>query len=234
MAMYNDNSKDIQDKYNRYLQFIHTRAMAHWGISGEELLAMNREDMTEEQKMLLDHQAQFCPVFARDNSTQHRLCKATEKALADIKYYENVEDNRTILKSKINVIEEKVEEMKDKVLGLYNIYTNSVKAVHAKQMAFKKEDTILIKQRAIEELRDNFMLDMLEVCEGNKALAINVLVDVLYENDKATSILWELFSEELIENIISNKGRTMQIPVRDENGEHEFMGMRFKVVTTTI
>ena len=234
MAMYNDNSKDIQDKYNRYLQFIHTRAMAHWGISGEELLAMNREDLTEQQKMLLDHQAQYCPVFTQDNSTQHRLCKATERALADIKYYENVEDNRTILKNKINVIEEKVEEMKDKVLGLYNIYTNSVKAVHAKQMAFKKEDTILIKQRAIEELRDNFMLDMLEVCEGNKALAINVLIDVLYDNDKATSILWELFSEELIENIISNKGRTMQIPVRDENGEHEYMGMRFKVVTTTI
>ena len=114
---------------------------------------------------------------------------------------------------------------------MYDEYNNNM------QLFLKR----IKKNDSQKEERDAFVTQMISefsdacyaVCPDGEVLA-NIIVDVCYTTNKNKSFAWEVAGEEIFNNVLKNNGYTLNIPVKDENGDIEFDGKRFTLLTTRV
>ena len=228
--LYNSENKKAKDTYKNTIDFIHTRSLINFGMTGEEFLHMNKEDMTDVMKNFYDTQMERMPIFVNDNSTQHRICLECEKAIKELAYSDKSKDFRHLLKC-TNVQENKeykalVKEAKklhkDLKGDINNIFKNSF---------LSDKDIKKVKYDMKNELQENFVNEVLIMCNGDVELALNVLIDTVYSGEVSPTVIWQTTwcKDIMVDNLLKAKGYMMNIPVRDENGEYEYKGKRFTV-----
>ena len=135
--------------------------------------------------------------------------------------------NWPILKSDAKYTEEEYNSIKQ----LYEEYNSNMQLF---LKGVKKNDSQ-------KEERDAFISQMIEefsnacyaVCPDGEVLA-NVIVDVCYTTSKNKSFAWEVAGEEIFNNVLKNNGYILNIPVKDDDGDIEFGGGRFSLLTTQI
>ena len=75
-------------------------------------------------------------------------------------------------------------------------------------------------------LRETFKSRIEEEC-GNLELGCNVMVDICYSDNKAKTLLWDMFGDQIIKNMISNGYDKLHFPMKDDDGDITFKGMKF-------
>ena len=60
-------------------------------------------------------------------------------------------------------------------------------------------------------------------------VATNVLVDICYADNKSKDLLWELCAEQMIKNLIANGYDKLHFPIKDEDGDITFKGIKFRM-----
>ena len=98
----------------------------------------------------------------------------------------------------------------------------------------KKNDSQKEERDAfVSQLKEEFSNACYAICPDGEVLA-NVIVDVCYTTNKNKSFAWEVAGEEIFNNVLKNNERILNIPVKDENGNIEFDGKRFSLLTLQV
>ena len=59
----------------------------------------------------------------------------------------------------------------------------------------------------------------------------NIIIDVCYASNKSKSFAWDICGDEIFKNVLKNSGGQIQFPIKDENGDIEFCGNTFSLLT---
>jgi hypothetical protein len=139
----------------------------------------------------------------------------------------DVDFDYSILKSDAEYTEEEYNAIRQ----LYDEYNDNMQLF---LKGVKKNDSQ-------KEERDAFVAQMIEefsnacyaVCPDGEVLA-NIIIDVCYTTSKNKSFAWEVAGEEIFNNVLKNNGYLLNVPVKDNNGDIEFGGKRFSLLTMQI
>ena len=55
------------------------------------------------------------------------------------------------------------------------------------------------------------------------------MIDICYSDNKAKTLLWDIFGEQIIKNLIANGYDKLRFPIKDEDGDITFKGMKFRM-----
>ena len=102
-----------------------------------------------------------------------------------------------------------------------------VKQVQSKKYYGEERKVQEHKNWLCKELQDELVLDLLELCNRDRKVLTNILVDITYNS--ASSILWDNVGDVIVENLLKLNNNTITIPMRDVAGELEFQGRKFTV-----
>jgi hypothetical protein len=74
---------------------------------------------------------------------------------------------------------------------------------------------------------DKYRKLIIDSCGGNKVLAGNAVVKMVYEKykDKAINYMWHMVGEYIVQNIEFDENA--MFPKRDDNGEFEYLGKKY-------
>ena len=81
---------------------------------------------------------------------------------------------------------------------------------------------------ASKMLQEDLIYDILVECKTIQ-VATNVLVDICYADNKSKDLLWELCAEQMIKNLIANGYDKLRFPIKDEDGDIIFKGIKFRM-----
>ena len=223
--LYNPENSDVKRKFNEWKNRNNIKTLAHWNITFDELLEL--DDLLDEQKQFIEYVETTCPIQLLDNSTQHRICKQAEQMLKEsARTSSDGEDYSSLLKC-TDVEVDKV--ILNKAKKAYTNYLRKVKQVQSKKYYGEERKVQEHKNWLCKELQDELVLDLLELCDRDRKVLTNILVDITYNS--ASSILWDNVGDVIAENLLKLNNNTITIPMRDVAGEYEYLGRKFNIKT---
>ena len=226
--LYNNENADIKKKFIDWKKSLNIKTVAHWNITIDELLEL--DELTEEQEQFLEFWSTKCPIQLKDNSTQHRICKKAEEMLKEVKSSVKTEDYSDLLKCKDVVVND--TKIFNQVNKLYELLSRNIKKVYSNKVF--SDDLEKLKFERVAELQENFVLDVIDLCNGDRRLATNILIDVAYKNKITVAILWKTCGDIIVENLLQANDYTMMIPVKDDNGSCEYLSEKYTIKVVKI
>lgn len=207
--LYEDSKKD----YNEYLETQDYRCKKTLGKPLQEIM---NSAVTQEEKDFLEDFYSHCPLIISD-SCMNLLCRRIEQLDFNLKQKLKKRD-----KDKINYVLFKNKQVE---------YTPTQREKILKALKdFNKWYSTSISVGAVDGLKSEVLKDYFFSVENNEDVLTNVLVDYFYGEEKSNKdILWTYFGRNIVKNILSNTKRPVEFPFRDDNGDIEYLGMRFSV-----
>lgn len=216
------NYDKLKREYNRYYKKNDEAFRAKFNMTVEEL--RDKKDKTIEEQEAYDTFAQQCPVNVSP-SIINRIAWHIEKHYANKKLFKIEEFN--------------IEKLKTPNIEYSTRLYNKVKAIREEygklyaEIIVSQAKTLFLDKEMLQQLKDtmkeNMKDKMMEACKGDEVLATNVLIDICYSDNKSKDFLWEMCGEQLIRNLINNGYSTLRFPMKDEDGDIEFKGSKFKM-----
>ena len=235
MIMYKGNNGRTNPKkgYVNTMKEINLRANVYWRLTAEELLEIPYDKMNSDQQLLIDHWSAKLPCIITDKSTQHQMCLITEQQLENIKLNTHTTDCTHLYKNKN--AKQGNTEIENDIQGLLNTYELKRKAVFKQRMIGDHKEIKRRRADQIEELQEQLKYVIVdELCNGDAQFALNCFINTINKRKKTYTLVWALFSEEIIENLLELHNYEMQIPIQDDNGEFEYQSKKFRVETVTV
>ena len=233
------NYVDLKSDYIEWENKVNIRTSAHWNMSASDFLKMNVEDMSEEQVKFYNFIKKSCPINMDDKSTMKTFTDVVDEELKRISKMGKVkksEDTKHLLKYDDVQVE---QEIVKQVQGLFIKYSsdNRSQIQEVRNTMIVEEDEQYKVNEIIKEnqqkLAEEFKQDILEVC-GDIKVAVNALVEVVYDSKKSSALLWNTFSKEIIDNLLQRRNYMVQAVVQDENGSISYKGKKYSIETVCI
>ena len=99
-------------------------------------------------------------------------------------------------------------------------------------ISFDKDEYKVWRREQMIQNKQDFKINVLDIFEGNSDKAIKAMMTVLSESK--SSILFDLFGEELCQTLINNLNVgeiELVVPCNEEECEFNYQGKKFKVAT---
>lgn len=228
----------LNKEYNEYIKKTEENAMIRFGKTLDSLLESRKDEaeydkLTEDEKIFLMYYDKFLPVVDSD-CVMNNICKYIEGIDFSIKKKIKNRgdfDYRVLQSGDFEFNKEMYEAIKGEVARTLKIWEALVKASHssrieksmssgsgAEQNGFKRDvECELLKDR------------LLDIC-GNEEELSNYLIYLFYEDKPSynKSTLWNMVGKQLYQNIRGKK-EVCYFPVKDENGDIEFLYEKYAV-----
>ena len=233
------NYDELNSDYIEWEKKVNVRTSAHWNMSASDFLAMNVEDMNEEQVTFYNFIKQSCPINMDDKSTMKTFTDVVDEELKRISKMGKVrkaqETKHLLQYDDVQVGQNVIKE----VQALFDRYTSDKRAniQQVRNTIVVNEDEQYYVNQIIKENEDNlareFKQEILTVC-GDIKVAINALVEVVYSSKKSSTLLWTMFGDLLIELLLKRRNYTVNAVVQDVNGDIDYKGKRYSIETVCI
>lgn len=83
------------------------------------------------------------------------------------------------------------------------------------------------------KIKEDFVGACYSVCPNTEVLT-NIMLDVCYTSNKNKSFVWDIVGEQIFKNVCKNNKNNIQFPIKDDNGDIEYCGNRFSILTKEI
>jgi hypothetical protein len=196
-----------------------------FGIDIDSLI--NKESKTEDEEKFLNYYYRKMPVFL-NKSTMNRICWSIEKEFDN--YKSTIDKSKFDYKILMNDNGYNSKRFTD-IKNLYEDYNQKI-----------KQFTITTNRKKIDEdekkvsrtlFREDFKRKAYEICNDENELC-NIVVELCYRNDHSKQFAWDIGGDTIIKNLLIKNNYTVKYPVSDEEGDIEFGGERFSILTKTI
>lgn len=214
----------IKAKYDKYNKSVASNCKIRFGKSLAEL--QNSEILTPEEAIFLENYEKYLPISIAPG-VMNRICWKIEDAFQSMDVLPSVEFDRSMLKSD-------AEYTYDEYMAVKQLYDEYNKNLQLFLKGIKKNESLKEERDVfMTQLVDEFSSACFAVCPNLEALA-NALVDLCYTSDKNKSFAWEVAGEQIYQNVLKNNNNLIHFPVKVVDGEFEFAGETFNVVSKTI
>ena len=230
--LYNPINEKYKARHKDDMESLNVKALINFGMTGKELLAMDESELTNDMKLLIEFYDEKSPIFTKDKSTQHRMCLKAEEMLKQVSLTSKSVDHRELLKCSDVVEDEDYKRLVRQAKRKYKQMNDEIRTMFSKGLYNNSNE---LRAEMLQDIRGKFILWLLEECVDERQ-AVNVAIDCVYDTGLSVQIVWdtEWIANIIINNLLERNDYKMSIPVKDENGEHEYLGKKFKVVTVEV
>ena len=216
-------------EYRQFENMVDMFSVTHWNLTGKQLLNMSEDELTDEQKEYLDYATKkYCKLSLNDGSTMWLLTNRAEDRLKEISMSRKGTNTKDLLK-----IEgfEPTKDIMDKIEKEYETYIEKLdkKMKDIKNNLIDKEEKRKDKMLALKESKEEIE-NALALIDADDETICNALIEITYRKGSSCSLVWDLYGDLIIENLLQRKNYEMNIivEVEDENGT-EFKGKKYSV-----
>ena len=208
--------------YDTYIKNTNKKCYREFRIPIEELLAKDIADLTEREAEFIKYYHIRMPVGTND-CIMNKICKRFEDEFDQIllKNTSRNEFDYSIMKSNV---EYSLTQYRT-IQKLYDGYTKRLREFSYMSRKERIDDELRKHKRMM--LRENFIRDCEFVCSNGEQLC-DIVLDICYNNNNSKQFCWDICGEEIVQNLI-NKNKCIAFPVKDENGDIEFKGLKFSM-----
>lgn len=208
-------------QYNTYISNTNKKAIREFRLTMDELLAKPECDRSPEEQEFVNYYFSKMPVGNHD-CVMNRICKRFEAEFDGYiaKHSGDGEFDYTIMKSG----QEYTQTQYNTVMRLYTAYNRRVQDYmqYAKKERLDEDECANQRMIMIQE----FKSECQEAC-SNKQQLCDILLDICYQKEGSKQFVWDLASEEIIDNLLAANNYEIAYPVRDDAGDVIFGGERF-------
>lgn len=208
-------------QYNTYIFNTEKKAIREFRLSVSELLAKKEEERTAEENEFVRYYYAKMPVGIH-NCVMNRICRRFEEEFDGYIARNNTSSlfDYTIMKSG----QDYTQTQRDAVMRLYLAYNRRVQDYMQYVKKERVDEDECANQRMI--MISEFKSECQAVC-SNKQQLCDILLDICYQKEGSKQFVWDLASEEIIENLLIHNNYEIAYPIRDEDGDVVFGGDRF-------
>jgi hypothetical protein len=211
---YNRNFLNFKKRYNKESRMRFNKdidVLLDEYYSGKEL--------SELENKVVSNYFRYSP-FIHSKCLMNELCKYMEITVKELKIdlkNESTEENVRILKN--NAITTDKEILKQ-LFDLYRRYKEE-----KKNFLSLKDDADSTKNRTIEQFNKYIRQEAFKISSNGSELA-NIAVDICYilKPSDNKSFVWNIFGEEIVENIETNRQGRIVVPFQNPKGNIEYLG----------
>ena len=218
----------MMKQYNTYISNTNKKALREFRLTMDELLEKRDDELTEEEREFLRYYHLKMPVGMHD-CVMNRICRRFEEEFDGYiaKHQADFEFDYRIMKSG----QDYTSSQYNTILRLYAAYNRRVQDY----MQYSKKERLDEEEHANQRLMmiQEFKRECQAVC-SNKQQLCDILLDICYQKEGSKQFVWDLTSEEIIENLLSHNDNKISYPILDVNGDISFAGERFSFVTKQI
>ena len=219
---------DLMKEYKTYIRKSDGAALREFRMSVDELRALPYSELTERQKDFLRYYDFGMPVGVGD-CVMNKICLKFEEAYDGFVGKVSVNDafDPALYKSDATYKQHRYYAIK----RLYEEYCRRLKEymVYASFNSVDRDEVFVFNHSIYEEFRRECVM----ICPCDAEL-VNILTDIWYGKSTTRRLLWGTFPDQVVQNLLDKNGWTLSVPVRDPNGEIEYCGERFTVITKTM
>ena len=212
-------------EYRQFENMVDMYSVTHWNLTGKQLLNMSEDKLTDEQKEYLDYATKkYCKLSLNDGSTMWKLTNRADDRLKEVSMSRKGQNTKDLLK-----IEgfEPTKDIMTQVERKYEIYIEKLdkKMKDIKNNLIDKEEKRKDKMLALKESKEEMEV-MLALIDADDETICNALLEITYKKGSSCSLVWDLYGDLIIENLLKTHNYEMNIIVEDENGT-EFKGKKY-------
>ena len=214
-------------EYRQFENMVDMFSTTHWNLTGKQLLSMSENELTDEQKEYLDYASKkYCKLSINDGSTMWKLTNRAEDRLKEVSMSRKGTNTKDLLK-----IEgfEPTKDIMDKIEREYETYIEKLdkKMKDIKNNLIDKEEKRKDKMLALKESKEEIE-NALALIDADDETICNALLEITYSKGSSCSLVWDLYGDLIIENLLKRHNYEMNIivEVEDENGT-EFKGKKY-------
>jgi len=212
-------------KYNQYeksVDMIYVRTKFRRTLS--DLLSADRESLTDKEKRFIKKYYDLHP-FLETDCTMNKISRFMEKSIKEIKIkdMEKLPDDQILL-----LKNKKIETDPIKIKLLYNLYKKYKS--EKKNINKKNREYNDYSYESVDQFNKHFRVLANEISTNGSELA-NMAVDICYiihpKDNK--SFLWNVFGEDLLDNIYLNRQEEIKAPFLSQNGKINYLGNKYEM-----
>jgi hypothetical protein len=216
---YAKERREFENNYNIY-------CVANFGITLDEMLEKNAEELVEDEKKFLNLYKKYNPFLSTDCVTNN-VSFYMQSKIKEIKFSRkkaNVEKILHILR------DPDIEIEKNKLKKLYNLY---------KKYKSEKRNLYNIRNasgeqmyKTLEQYNKAVRKEAYAGISSNIRELANLAITICYEINPSDnkSFAWNVFGEGIVENIKKNRQKEIYVPVLNEHtGKMEYLGRRYSM-----
>jgi hypothetical protein len=218
--------KTTKTKYKKWLKDYDTSCRTRWNVSVTELESM--ENKTEEQILFLERYYKACPVVD-NNSAMNLLCHYMEGIKNNIKINIKDRSNMSYIDSYKTVIDEEIDT--NTYNKIYKVIKELREALRASvSSSSNKNDFCGEFNNDFNNIYEIYKNKLFSIC-SNQDIIVNCLIDIFYIDFPSYNkdILWNLFGDEIFQNVLKNNPQIIDYPVLDESGDILYLGKKYRI-----
>lgn len=215
------NYDGLHLKYTKFMKKVQNNCLIRFGKTLEELQVC--EDKSDEEQQFLKSIKYKSPVFTNP-SAMNRICWKIEDEFKDIKLKCNNDD--------VGFDKELYKTDKRYSKSMYDKIVELLKEYKAKQRDYFQTNKNVLKAEEKTEKRkiftNNFKEKAEKICPNSEDLC-NIVIDLTYNSKTNRQFAWDVCNEQIINNILTRNNNKYTIPIRDDDGDIEWDGLKFRM-----
>lgn len=217
---------DSNSEYENYMKDNNSKCLINFKMTLNELLSKDEKDLTSKEKKFIYYYKKNIPL-GMNPCTINKICWKFEEKFDGYLLTVKTDFDYSILKSDA----EYSSSIYKKIEKIYNDYKKQVAEYNqlAKKERIKSEDRNI--QRYI--MKSKFQEECDKICPNEDVLC-NIVLDLCYTNSNSKQFAWDICGSVIIQNLLKRHDYKLSYPTLDPNGDIEFNGEKFKMVTTQI
>ena len=208
--------------FKKFTENANINCLVQFGMTVEELQALDREQRTDEMDIWLLNYDRLIPL-GMHACTVNRICWLFESLFDDYKPSAAKDEfDYTILKSGVDYS----KTLYNQIATIYSDYRLLLSdfMVKAKNERIEKDDIDVKRQF----LKDEFKSQCDMVCPDETVLT-DIVLDLCYRSNSSKSFAWDMCGGQIVKNLLKKHDNIINIPIQSENGEIEYNGLKFEM-----
>ena len=219
---------DLMRQYNTFIKNTHRNALREFQMSVEEMKKLPYDDLTDRQRDFLYYYDLHMPVGMGD-CVMNKICRMFEDEFDGFVGKKTSKDDfdYTILKSGGTYKESQMAAIQK----CYEEYQNRLRsyAMFSRYERVDDDDAISV----VYGMREEFKRACESICQNETELC-DILLDICYRRSSTKHFVWNMYGDVIVQNLLRKNGNMISAPIQDPNGEIEYCGNRFSVITKEI
>lgn len=216
----------LMKQYNQYIKNTNRNCLREFQMTVDELRMIPADELTERQSDFLRYYDYRMPVGTGD-CVMNKICRRFEQEFDGYirKHNSKIKFDYTIMK---NASENYTTTQYKAIKKLYEDYNKKMQSytVFAQSEKIDKYDAFT----ELSEMNTEFRKSCDIICQNESALC-NIVLDLCYQKSSSKRFAWNMCGSEIIHNLLLNHNHTVHFPTLDAEGEIEYCGERFKIVS---
>lgn len=219
---------NVKKEYRTFQDNVKKNSYRYFNDTIDNVIALPDEERTAQMNEFIRHYNRRMPV-GMGNCVMNRICWRFEDRFDGCikKYNEENEFDYTIMRSDC-------EYTSRQFYAIKKLYDEFVKRQTNYRVFVDYEKVDKVDSSAeIDVMKDEFQRECSAVC-SNEDMLCNIILDICYRKMSTRKFAWAMCGHTIIRNLLRNCGGMISYPVKDENGEVEFGGNRFTIMTKKV